>query len=293
MATNLVVDVGGLSYWKLYSVANKEHVKSYGQTKETLLALENESGFKTWQHEFVMQIFEWISQYNPDKLTLACDGNKLWRKDIYPEYKANRKAQKATIPINWNLFYATRDKLCLFLGKMLPIKTMLIDSAEADDVVAIITKRTDDKILAFSEDHDWYQLFQYNNYSQYKLKTGEEVIGVDPKMVLNMKILTGDRGDNIPNIRPKMGEVSARKALVECDNNVYNYACKMNLLENYMFNTRLIDFKYIPDNVEEEILNLYNKPIIEKINHMELMNFLQESYEEFTNLMNKSIFAGK
>ena len=68
MATNLVVDVGGLSYWKLYSVATKEHVKSYGQTKETLLALESESGFKTWQHEFVMQIFEWISQYNPDKL---------------------------------------------------------------------------------------------------------------------------------------------------------------------------------------------------------------------------------
>lgn len=303
---HVVVDVGGLSYWKLHSLASKARCEELGLQKEAILAMESEGGFKQWIYDVKMEILDIIHSFNPDYLTLACDGENLWRKDIYPEYKDNRKANKAKIPIDWNLFYQTRDKLMLDISANMPIKTVLLDRIEADDIVAVLTEnlhQTHD-IIALSNDSDWHQLFKYRNFRAFKINDNSktsflsrgpegrtEVIGVDPVKLIQMKILTGDTGDNIPNLKPRLGEVTAQKIITECNGNIYAYAMKEGLLEAFERNQRLINLDRIPQDIKDSIWNEYNRTPVTEVDHLLLMEFFPEDYEFITQLSNCNLFC--
>ena len=264
--------------------------------------MESEGGFKQWIYDVKMEILDIIHSFNPDYLTLACDGKNLWRKDIYPEYKDNRKANKAKIPIDWNLFYQTRDKLMLDISANMPIKTVLLDRIEADDIVAVLTEnlhQTHD-IIALSNDSDWHQLFKYRNFRAFKINDNSktsgpegrtEVIGVDPVKLIQMKILTGDTGDNIPNLKPRLGEVTAQKIITECNGNIYAYAMKEGLLEAFERNQRLINLDRIPQDIKDSIWNEYNRTPVTEVDHLLLMEFFPEDYEFITQLSNCNLFC--
>lgn len=303
---HVVVDVGGLSYWKLHSIASKMNCENLGLPKETILAMESEGGFKQWIYDVKMEILDIIHCFNPDYLTLACDGKNLWRKDIYPDYKDNRKANKAKIPIDWNLFYQTRDKLMYDIAANMPIKTVLLDRIEADDIVAVLVEKlhATQEIIALSNDSDWHQLFKYPNFRAFKLndaskvaflsrgKEGRtEVVGVDPVKLIQMKILTGDTGDNIPNLKPRLGEKTAEKIIMECNGNIYAYAMNEGLLEAFERNQRLINLDRIPQDIKDSIWNEYNRKPVTEVDHLLLMEFFPEDYEAITQMSNSNLFT--
>ena len=89
-----------------------------------------------------------------------------------------------------------------------------------------------------------------------KLKEIESKIS--PKVDLELKIIKGDKSDNIPSIKNRIGEKTAlnyinNKPLFEKlleDNNIN---------EQYKKNRLLIDFDYIPKELENKILKKLEK----------------------------------
>jgi 5'-3' exonuclease len=281
-----------------------------GMSKEALMALESEKGFTEWIYDVKMEVLDIIQKFNPDRLTLACDGKNLWRKDIYPEYKDNRKSAKAQIPIDWSLFYETRDKLMHDFAKHLPVVTILLNRIEADDIVAVLCEKLSatEEIIALTNDKDWHQLLKYPSLRIFKINDASpaayyhngfsefgrtEVVGVDPVKVIQMKILTGDTGDNIPNLKPRLGEKTAEKVIMEYDGNIYAYAMKEGLLEAFERNQKLINLDRIPQDIKDLIWKEYcDKPMID-VDHLLLSEFYKENYDLVAALGHLHMFSSK
>ena len=64
-----------------------------------------------------------------------------------------------------------------------------------------------------TSDKDYVQLMQYDNVRLFDPVKREFIEEEDPKRQLDIKILTGDKSDNIPNVKPLVGEKTAMKVL--------------------------------------------------------------------------------
>ena len=286
MDRHVVIDIGGLSYNKLFSLGSKKEVESTGLQKETLLALESEKRFTTWRYDMTMEVIQFLDYWKPNYLTLACDGSKLWRKEIYPEYKTNRNAARDALPIDWDLWKTVRNELVAELEEYLPIRTMHLPKIEADDICYVLVEKLheEQEIIAYADDKDWYYNFKFPNYRQFKIRDRSEVKGVDPVESLQMKLLTGDAGDNIKNLRPRLGEVTARKIITECSGNIYGWALKEGLLDNFELNQRLINLDRIPKDIKDDIWNAYQSKKVVAVDHMKLMDHFTDTYDLITAL---------
>jgi hypothetical protein len=93
-----------------------------------------------------------------------------------------------------------------------------------------------------------------------------------PKKALLTKVLSGDTGDGVPNFlsdddtfvvqgkRQKRLTQKKIDLILACfkPESIMNNA----ELAGYMRNKYLIDFDYIPDNLQENILTEYDKPVV-------------------------------
>ena len=94
---------------------------------------------------------------------------------------------------------------------------------------------------------DLYNL-AYKNIALKKSSTG------NPKTDLEIKIIMGDKSDNIPSVFPKCGPKTALKCIEDpeffkkkMDNNPEYY-------KQYELNKKLVDFNNIPQNLIEEFM---------------------------------------
>jgi hypothetical protein len=230
-------------------------------------------------------------------LVICCDGRKYWRREIFPHYKANRKKARDASDLNWTLIFDTLSEMRDDLAKHFPYKVIHLDRAEADDVIAVLAKHTQEndlvqeglmeepqKVLILSSDGDFIQLQKYGNVTQWSPMQKKQ-IKANAKELYEKKIThivkAGD--DGIPNILSKddvfvIGErqkpVSAKR-LQEFLELGYD-ACKNDdERRNWHRNVKLIDFDHIPEDVSAEIIDTYvnNKPTGDK---MSIMNYLIE-----------------
>jgi hypothetical protein len=230
-------------------------------------------------------------------LVICCDGRKYWRREIFPHYKANRKKARDASDLNWTLIFDTLSEMRDDLAKYFPYKVIHLDRAEADDVIAVLAKHTQEndlvqeglmeepqKVLILSSDGDFIQLQKYGNVTQWSPMQKKQ-IKANARELYEKKIThivkAGD--DGIPNILSKddvfvIGErqkpVSAKR-LQEFLELGYD-ACKNDdERRNWHRNVKLIDFDHIPEDVSAEIIDTYvnNKPTGDK---MSIMNYLIE-----------------
>lgn len=231
------------------------------------------------------------------ELVICCDGRKYWRREIFPHYKANRKKAREASDLNWTLIFDTLTEMREDIAKHFPYKVIHLDRAEADDVIAVLAKHTQEndliqeglieepqKVLILSSDGDFIQLQKYKNVTQWSPMQKKQ-IKANAKELHEKKIThivkAGD--DGIPNILSKddvfvIGErqkpVSAKR-LQEFLELGYD-ACKTDdERRNWHRNVKLIDFDHIPEDVSTEIIDTYvnSKPTGDK---MSIMNYLIE-----------------
>jgi 5'-3' exonuclease len=291
MKTHLIIDAGSLSYWKLFSLISKN--KGFDDKSAKIFLLqESDEGFPNWQLLIENEVINLIDKFDPDICTIACDGRSLWRKHYYPEYKANRKSQRAEYPIDWDKFYEIRDATFMRLSDRYPIKVIMHNQAEADDIIAILTKQfhETEEIIAVTGDADLHQLFRFSNFRCYDAKKHEEVTGIDWYDLLMVKIISGDRGDNIKAIRPRIGKVTARSILEECQGNIHKYCEDNNLSKELELNQKIINFEFIPNKLIERILGLYENAKLNYRDHSYLAMNSVLSYSEIMFFMNKKLF---
>jgi len=150
------------------------------------------------------------------------------------------------------------------VGEYLPFKTLLVDNAEADDIIAVLATKDDGNYTIISNDEDYTQLCS-DKVKVYNPQRGEYRTCEDVEKFIIQTSLTGQAKDGIFNIKtpldwpsdkrkPGLGEVFAKKII---DYGYEKWLEENNLVERYNFNRILIDFKKIPQTMRTRILNSY------------------------------------
>ncbi len=169
---------------------------------------------------FLKSIGYAIKMLNPTKVIIVFDGvgGSNARRNLYPEYKANRHVNRMT---NYSIFSSKEEetesinnqmaRLIQYL-KCLPVTVISIDGLEADDIIGYLSNKFQaynetTSVTIMSADKDFLQLIsdKVQVYSPvkkkvYKPKDVLEEFGVSSYNFLNYKILMGDQSDNIPGV---------------------------------------------------------------------------------------------
>ena len=200
------------------------------------------------------------------EMVIAADDRKFWRRDLYPYYKANRKKTRDASELNWNVIFDSLNKIREELKESFPYPVVQVDSAEADDVIAVLTKHYNyNKILILSGDKDFQQLQRYPNVKQYSPVLKKYITCRDPDMFLKEHIMRGDVGDGIPNFLSadatfvdgtRQKPLATKKVEAWLTANPVEF-CNVEMLRNYKRNQQLVDFDFIPEDVEQNILAEY------------------------------------
>lgn len=183
------------------------------------------SGATGFQDEFVNTVRSLARSYECGQVLITADmKGSRYRKEIFPEYKANRKELVAnqTQQEKEEVDQFFRDyELCIEACES-HFTVFRYEGVEADDIAAYIVKNMSyyliDSIWLISSDRDWDLLIN-ENVSRFSTVTRKETTldtwdyEVSPENYLSYKCLIGDKGDNIPGI-PGVGPKRAA-ALIE------------------------------------------------------------------------------
>ena len=215
------------------------------------------------------------------EFVIACDDKKLWRRDFFPYYKANRKKAREESDVDWPAIFNTLNKIKLELKEYFPYRVIQIEGAEADDIIGTIVHNYDDRILILSGDKDFRQLQRYPRVEQYDPIRKKYLQELAPLEQLNELIIKGDIGDGVPNIlSPDNSLVDGiRQKKIMKDKLSQWVKLDMNTLSqmpefktNWDRNRRLIDLELIPLELKDKILiefnNQANKPRDKMFNFM-------------------------
>ena len=194
-----------------------------------------------------------------------CKREHIWRNDLFKDYKANR-ANGTEDGFMGGPFFKMAYEEDLFIqgGAKAILKHPRL---EADDCIAIsvkylINKYPECKIYIITSDHDYLQLnapnvniytLTYKKMDESKTATG------NANLDLWMKIMMGDKSDNIPPVFPKCGLKTAQL----CIRDKAYFIKKMNDNEayyaQYALNQKLINFDMIPSELVDEFLQTIKK----------------------------------
>ena len=137
------------------------------------------------------------------ELVLCFDSRHYWRRDHFPNYKANRKKSRESSKLDWDAIFGCLNEIKQELNDVFPYKHVEVYGAEADDVIAALCLELEydnGKTLILSGDKDFIQLHRFKNVSQYSPITKKMMNGIDPHKYLDEHILKGDSSDGVPNV---------------------------------------------------------------------------------------------
>lgn len=214
------------------------------------------------------------------ELVICADGKNVWRKKIFPNYKANRRKARSSDSNDWQEIYRIIDGILTDLDETFPYKYIRLEGAEADDVIAVIVMeeskklkenfmlgQSTEKIMIVSGDKDMGQLQRYPNVRQYSPLTKKYIDVKNPQLYLKEHIIRGDGGDGVPNclsdddvlIEGRRQTVLSKKRftyLMETEVDEYK-----NDTEKIGFqrNKKLIDLTQVPQDIYDEIIRQYEE----------------------------------
>tara|TARA_B100001173_G_scaffold297731_1_gene294615 strand:- start:342 stop:1178 length:837 start_codon:yes stop_codon:yes gene_type:complete len=221
------------------------------------------------RHMILNSVRNYQKKYAPDygEIVLCTDSSHTWRKDFYPMYKANRKKTRDASDLDWKMLFDTLQVVKEEIRDNFPYRYMYVEQCEADDIIAILVKHAREKVMIVSGDKDFQQLHKYDYVKQWSPNLNKLITCDNPDLFLKEHILTGDKSDGIPNILSNddcfvegIRQTPLRKGIkdsylrmtIEKDDKYYR---------NYLRNQTLIDLEFIPQNIEDKILNEYENTI--------------------------------
>jgi len=193
-------------------------------------------------------------------MVIACDSGNVWRRQAFPNYKAGRKETREKSEHDWTMIFDILSKVKDEIKTFLPYKVIEVESVEADDIIAVLCRRTNEKVLILSGDKDFIQLHndrikQYNPVLNKFVGQGE-----NPSLYIREHILKGDRSDGIPNVLSddnvfiegrRQRPLSKKKIEAWCNEIVPTFNEEEQ--KNYDRNKTLIDLNCIPREFEDKI----------------------------------------
>lgn len=206
---------------------------------------------------------------------LDCSRKNIWRRDFYPEYKIQRDTKDTSqdkFDVGKAFQYAYAKIIPDYCDEF-GANILKCEYAEGDDVIAIFTKfvlnlNKFNKIIIVSCDKDMVQLYNQRTSiitsecvvrdpkteieKAIKTKIEEDITAED---FLLFKILLGDKSDNIPNIKPGVGNKKAFKLVQNRDELKKLLSEDLSIAKTFQRNKKLISMKLIPNEIEELIVD--------------------------------------
>ena len=207
------------------------------------------------------------------EMVIACDSKNVWRREVFPNYKAGRKATRAKSEHDWDAIFSMLHNIKDEIRNFLPYKVIEIETAEADDIIATLVNRLQrrtgpnhaKKVLILSGDKDFIQLHN-DNVRQYNPVLSKFVgKGETPSIYIKEHILKGDRSDGVPNVlsddnvfvEGRRQRPLSKKKIEAWVNEVFMTFTEEEQ-KNYNRNRKLIDLSCIPPELEAKIMNEFN-----------------------------------
>lgn len=165
---------------------------------------------------FMNILIKVVQDVSADKLVVAFDmRGHNFRKDIYPEYKANRKGMPDDLAEQMPVLHDLLAKMHVTVVEKAGV--------EADDIIGTVTLNSGMDNYVVSGDRDMLQLVSPNvtvlltkrGVTEVEIVTPEtlqENYHLSPAQVIEYKALRGDTSDNIPGVRG-IGEKTAMSLL--------------------------------------------------------------------------------
>jgi len=208
------------------------------------------------------------------ELVIASDGKHSWRKEVFPNYKANRKKNREKSGHDWETIFDVINRIKSELIEFMPYKLIEVETAEADDVIAVLIRKMEKiigpnharKILIVSGDKDFIQL--HNEWVKQYNPILNKYVGKDetPSIYIKEHILKGDRSDGIPNVLSdddvfvegrRQRPLTKKKIASWVDEMVMTFTEEEQ--KNYDRNRKLIDLSLIPPQLEAKIYNEFDE----------------------------------
>jgi len=185
MKKYILIDTYNLFFRSMYSVNESDLELAKGMFLHLMFQMINEAG----------------KRFSPDCMIACRDGNKSWRKEVYPLYKANRidKLQERTISEiekQEALKDVFENEFLPFIDEKTNIPLLSYPMAEADDLIAhFIKQHPNDICIIMSTDNDFIQLLNDNvfiyNSLERRIITNKAIINLDNNKPLKFTLKEG------------------------------------------------------------------------------------------------------
>jgi 5'-3' exonuclease len=235
---------------------------------------------------YVKTIQSLAKSYDAKKVIVLGDGGSSYRENIYPDYKGNRKELRAQqTQQEADDFQDFLDEFNIAFELLgMQYETFRFKGVEADDIAAYLVKYHKNEYehtWLISSDKDWDLLiadnvsrFAYTSRKEITLDTWEDFYNYTPEQHISIKVLMGDKGDNVPGVEG-IGEKRANTILRDYEtaydvysnlpiDSKYKYMQNLNGFgDQILLNYELMDLlTYCEDAIGEENIDT----IEEKLN---------------------------
>ena len=208
------------------------------------------------------------------ELVICCDDRSYWRRDIFPYYKGHRKEKRDKSIVDWNQVYGVLNKIREEIRETFPYKVILVEKAEADDIIGVLAKKfgtvlnneSTERNLVLSSDKDFGQLQKFANVDQYSPITKKWLRIENPKDFLMEHIIRGDSGDGVPNFLSvdsaimdksiRQTAIAKKKVAVWLRQKPSEF-CDDNMMRNFKRNEQLVDLDMVPEAISSAIINQF------------------------------------
>ena len=229
---------------------------------------------KLIRHMILNSIRMYNKKYRDEygQMVICCDGFNTWRKEYFPEYKANRKKSRSASDLNWENIFLFLNQIREEIKENLPYKVVHMEGMEADDIIGTLTYETQEfgqhePVMIISSDKDFIQLHKFNNVKQFSPARKQLITEKHPRKYLFEHVCRGDTGDGIPNVLSPdncftdgIKQSPLRQTVIdfwmENEENM-----PQEVLRNYQRNSTLIDLSKIPTDIYNSIVQEYNTQV--------------------------------
>lgn len=224
-------------------------------------------------------------------LVLAVDSKNVWRKDIFPEYKASSTTSD-------DAYYSD----CLEAANLLKTifrdhtaaTVLTVPRCEADDIIGWWCHNTTNEAVILSNDSDYKQLHS-DLVRQYSPTHKDFVSCTDPGYQLFLKCIRGDlKSDNIPSAYPRVRETVIKGAFEDSVNraNLMETVLKdgTKVGDSFKRNETLIDLSKQPDEIKQQIARVINTYESGKFKQIGMMQFIGNTMgvKKYAEIFDKS-----
>jgi hypothetical protein len=233
------------------------------------------------------------------EIVLAMDDRRSWRKLYWTKYKAQRKAKREKLDLDWDEYYEIYESFMQEIKEHFPFKVIKVKDGEADDVIGTVVLSKPQDFYIISTDKDFLQLSspRVKIYNPLKKTLVEHP---NPELFLVQECMTGQAKDNIYNVKtpldypdekrkPGFGEKAFEKALAGIGG-YKQFLIDNDMTERFEFNRNLMDFARIPAEIKRRILRDYDgygKPDLDMIREFFKKYPYPDYTDNFTNVENK------